>query len=424
MPERSASVALTRLENGLRIVTESMPGVQSASLGLWVENGSRYEERQQAGISHFLEHLYFKGTERRTAAQIAEEIDAVGGILNAFTGKEYTCYYAKVLGEHLPIAQDVLADVFLNSRFDPEEIDRERAVVVQEILQSEDTPDDYVHDLFGLQFWPDHPLSFPICGRVDTIEGLARKDILDFVAARYRPDRIILVAAGNLQHAQMVDWATRAFGDLRGKATVIPGSAPMARCSVRVVDKPLEQVHLCLGTPGVSQTADERYAAYLMNTALGGGMSSRLFQEVREKRGRAYSVYSFLSAYSDGGYLGVYAGTSAAWAKEVISVTIAELNKLKSEGLRKDELERTKNQLKGNLLLGLETTDNRMSRLAKNQIYAGTDISPEEVAARIDASTNDQIVALAERIVQPESMAITVLGNLDGATLGEELLSA
>jgi predicted Zn-dependent peptidase len=424
MPERSASVALTRLENGLRIVTESMPGVQSASLGLWVENGSRYEERQQAGISHFLEHLYFKGTERRTAAQIAEEIDAVGGILNAFTGKEYTCYYAKVLGEHLPIAQDVLADVFLNSRFDPEEIDRERAVVVQEILQSEDTPDDYVHDLFGLQFWPDHPLSFPICGRVDTIEGLARKDILDFVAARYRPDRIILVAAGNLQHAQMVDWATRAFGDLRGKATVIPGSAPMARCSVRVVDKPLEQVHLCLGTPGVSQTDDERYAAYLMNTALGGGMSSRLFQEVREKRGRAYSVYSFLSAYSDGGYLGVYAGTSAAWAKEVISVTIAELNKLKSEGLRKDELERTKNQLKGNLLLGLETTDNRMSRLAKNQIYAGTDISPEEVAARIDASTNDQIVALAERIVQPESMAITVLGNLDGATLGEELLSA
>jgi predicted Zn-dependent peptidase len=422
MPDRSDSVALTRLDNGLRIVTESIPGVQSATLGVWVQNGSRYEERQQAGISHFLEHLYFKGTERRTAAQIAEEIDAVGGLLNAFTGKEYTCYYAKVLGEHLPIAQDVLADVLLNSCFDPEEIDRERAVVVQEILQSEDTPDDYVHDLFGLQFWPDHPLSFPICGRVETVEGFTRDDIVDFIAARYRPDRIILVAAGKLQHAQMVDWAMNCFGGLHGKATVISAAAPVSQRSVRVVEKPLEQVHLCLGTPGVSQTDDERYAAYLLNTALGGGMSSRLFQEVREKRGRAYSVYSFLSAYSDGGYLGVYAGTSAAWAKEVLSVTVAELNKLKHEGLRQEDLQRTKNQLKGNLLLGLEATDNRMSRLAKNQIYAGTNITPEEVAARIDASTNDQIVALAERIVQPESMAITVLGDLDGATVGEELL--
>ena len=424
MPKARSPVTRTRLDNGVRVITEAMPGVPSVTVGIWVENGSRYEQRHQAGISHYLEHLFFKGTERRTAAQIAEEFDAVGGVLNAFTGKEYTCYYGKVLAEHLPVAEDILADIFLHSRFDPEEIDRERTVVLQEISQVEDTPDDYVHDLFNLRFWPEHPLSFPVCGRVETVQSFAQKDFLDFVAARYRPDRVIIAAAGDLKHTRIVEWATREFGNLRGRATANDGQPPVANRSVSYVEKALEQVHLCLGTPGISQSADERYAGYLLNTALGGGMSSRLFQEVREKRGRAYSVYSFLSSYFDAGYLGIYVGTSAEWVEEVVSIILSELKTLKKDGLRPDELARVKNQLKGNLLLGLETSDNRMSRIAKNEIYFGQDIEPKEVAARIDATTNDAIIALANQLVRPEATAITLLGDLKGKSVGDELLSA
>jgi predicted Zn-dependent peptidase len=419
-----ATVSRSRLDNGVRVVTETMPSVPSATLGVWVENGSRYEDRAHAGISHYLEHLFFKGTVRRTAAQIAEEFDAVGGVLNAFTGKEYTCYYGKVLAEHLPVAEDILADIFLHSRFDPEEIERERTVVLQEISQVEDTPDDYVHDLFNLQFWPDHPLSFPVCGRIETVQNFGQRDFLDFVQARYRPDRLIIAAAGNLRHEDIVAWATAEFGGMGGQAQTIDGQPPVARRGVRYVEKALEQVHICLGTPGVSQSAGGRYAAYLLNTALGGGMSSRLFQEVREKRGRAYSVYSFLSSYIDAGYLGIYVGTSGEWIEEVVAIILKELKALKEQGLRPEELARVKNQLKGNLLLGLETSDNRMSRIAKNEIYFGEDIAPQEVAARIDATTNDEIVALAHELLRPEATAITMLGDLKGKAVGEELLNA
>jgi predicted Zn-dependent peptidase len=418
------AVARSRLDNGVRVITETMPGVPSVTVGVWVENGSRYEQRDQAGISHYLEHLFFKGTERRRAAQIAEEFDAIGGVLNAFTGKEYTCYYGKVLAEHLPVAEDILADIFLHSKFDPQEIERERTVILQEISQVEDTPDDYVHDLFNLKFWPDHPLSFPVCGRIETVQRFAQRDFLDFVAARYRPDRLIIAAAGNLEHSRIVDWAQREFSPLQGRAARVDGQPPVASRTVYYCEKALEQVHLCLGTPGISQPAEERYAAYLLNTALGGGMSSRLFQEVREKRGRAYSVYSFLSSYLDGGYLGIYVGTSAEWVEEVVAIILSELKALKRAGLRPEEMARVKNQLKGNLLLGLETSDNRMSRIAKNEIYFGTDVAPQEVAARIDATTNEEITALAERLLRPEAMAITLLGDLKGKTAGEELLSA
>ncbi len=424
MAKSRSQVARTRLDNGVRVITETMPGVPSVTVGLWVENGSRYEQRQQAGISHYLEHLFFKGTERRTAAQIAEEFDAIGGVLNAFTGKEYTCYFGKVLSEHLPIAEDILADIFLHSRFDPAEIDRERSVVLQEISQVEDTPDDYVHDLFNLRFWPEHPLSFPVCGRVETVQSFGKKEFLDFIAARYRPDRIIIAAAGNLKHERLVEWASREFGSLQGCAATIDGQPPVASRGVTYVEKALEQVHLCLGTPGISQSAEQRYAAYLLNTALGGGMSSRLFQEVREKRGRAYSVYSFLSSFLDAGYLGIYVGTSPEWVEEVVTVILSELKAIKQDGLRPDELARVKNQLKGNLLLGLETSDNRMSRIAKNEIYFGQDIEPTEVAARIDATDNDAIIALARQLLRPDATAITLLGDLKGKTVGEELLSA
>jgi len=419
-----APVSRTRLDNGVRVITESMPGVASVTLGIWVENGSRYETAEQAGISHYLEHLFFKGTARRSAAQIAEEFDAVGGVLNAFTGKEYTCYYGKVLSEHLPVAEDILADIFRNSKFDPEEIERERTVVLQEISQVEDTPDDYVHDLFNLHFWPRHPLSLPVCGRVETVQRFTQPDFLAFIAARYRPDRLIIGAAGNLEHERIVEWAAREFGGLQGQAASVDGDPPTAHRGVSYVEKSLEQVHVCLGTPGISQSAEARFAAYLLNTALGGGMSSRLFQEVREKRGRAYSVYSFLSSYLDAGYLGIYVGTSAEWIEEVVTIILNELKGLKRDGLRADELARVKNQLKGNILLGLETSDNRMSRIAKNEIYFGEDISPQEVAARIDATTNEEIVALAEAILRPDATAITLLGDLKGRAIGDELLSA
>jgi predicted Zn-dependent peptidase len=415
-------VSRSALPNGIRVISEAMPGVPSVTVGIWVENGSRFETEQQNGISHFLEHLFFKGTERRTATAIAEAIDAVGGVLNAFTSKEYTCYYAKVLAENLPLAIDLLADIFRHSRFDPVEIDRERAVVLQEISQIEDTPDDYVHDLFNLRYWPGHPLGFPICGRANNVQQFAQKDLLEFFGARYQPDRIIIAAAGNLTHPVLIDWVEREFGDLVGATGTNGGAPPVSTCGVFQIEKTLEQVHICLGTSGVPQDAPERYAAYLLSTALGGGMSSRLFQEVRERRGRAYSVYSFLSSYRDAGYLGIYAGTSAEWVEEVVRVICAELRNLSANGLRTEELARVKNQLKGNMLLGLESSDSRMSRVAKNEIYFGHDISPAEVATRIEAVSNDAIVALAQRLLRPEQMALALLGDLKGRTIDAGIL--
>ena len=412
----------SHLSNGVRVLSQEVPGLGSVTVGIWVENGSRYERTDQAGISHFLEHLFFKGTERRTAAQIAEEIDAVGGVLNAFTGKEYTCYYAKVLSEHLPQALDLLADIFTHSRFAQDEIERERSVIVQEISQVEDTPDDYVHDLFNLAFWPGHPLSRPIAGTAESVSRFSRDDFLAFLEARYRPNRILIAGAGSLFHQQLAEMAARHFGELAGAAELADGGSPSARPGLSVHPKSLEQVHLCLGTPGIAQADDDRYAAHLLNIALGGGMSSRLFQEIRERRGKAYTVYSFLSSFLDAGYLGFYVGTSAEWAREVVEVICAEIDRVAREGLGAAELARTKNQMKGNILLGLETSDSRMSRIAKNEIYFGRDVPIDEVAAGIDAVGADDIVRVAERLFRPRVLNLTVLGDLKGASLDEDVL--
>jgi len=413
---------VTRLPNGIRVVSEQLPDLASTTVGIWVQNGSRYEVPEKGGISHFLEHLFFKGTARRTAAQIAEEIDAVGGVLNAFTGKEYTCYYAKVLREHLPLALDLLADIFTASSFAPEEIDRERSVIIQEISQVEDTPDDYVHELFNLAFWPGHPLSRPIAGSAQTVSALGRQDFLEFLTARYRPDRVLIAAAGNLSHDELVSVTAAKFGALTGRSMTVDGGPPAPVAGVVVHEKALEQVHLCLGTPGISQTDADRYPAHLLNVALGGGMSSRLFQEIRERRGKAYTVYSFLSSYLDAGYLGVYVGTSAEWTREVVGVIRGELERVTREGLAVTELVRAKNQMKGNMLLGLETSDSRMSRLAKNEIYFGRDVPLDEVAAGIDAVSNDDILRVARRLLGPCGLALTVLGDLKGERLDEQVL--
>jgi predicted Zn-dependent peptidase len=413
----------SRLANGVRVLSETLPDLPSVTVGIWVENGSRYERAEQAGISHFLEHLFFKGTEGRTAAQIAEEIDAVGGVLNAFTGKEYTCYYAKVLREHLPLALDLLVDIFMHSRFATDEIERERTVIIQEISQAEDTPDDYVHELFNLAFWPGHPLSRPIAGTPDTVSRFAREDFLGFLDARYRPDRILIAAAGNLMHDDLLRVAERQFGGLVGSASGTDGGPPAPRPALAVHEKALEQVHLCLGTPGIAQADPDRYAVHLMNAAIGGGMSSRLFQEIRERRGKAYTVYSFLASYVDAGYLGVYVGTAAEWTREVIDVIRGELERVTREGLAPEELARVKKQMKGSMLLGLETSDSRMSRIAKNEIYFGRDVPLEEIARGIDAVTSDDVLRVADRLLGRRALALTVLGDLKGYPLDGEVLA-
>ena len=401
-----------------------MPQMVSATIGIWVENGSRYEETRENGVSHFIEHLLFKGTQRRSAAQIAEEIDAVGGVLNAFTGKEYTCYYAKVLGEDVKMTTELLADIFLESVFAPEEIDRERQVVLQEISQAEDTPDDFIHDLFNLHFWQGHPLSLPIFGSVDTVNAIDRELMVSFMADRYRAERILIAAAGAVDHDRLVADCERLFGSIprNGKRAEI--EAPRERLMVINHPKKLEQAHLCIGGPGLSQVAPMRYAAYLLNTALGGGMSSRLFQEVREKRGRVYSIYSFLSAFLDCGYFGIYAGTSPDWVDEVIEVSLNEIAKVAHEGLKNEELARAKSQLKGNMLLGMESTDSRMNRLARNEIYFRRDIPLEEIAREIEAVGNEQVIELASSCFKPDRMGLVMLGDLKGRELDPGVFQA
>ncbi|MBI3301363.1 MAG: insulinase family protein [Deltaproteobacteria bacterium] len=402
----------TVLDNGLRLLSEEVPGMPSVTAGIWVENGSRDEEPQENGISHFLEHLFFKGTERRTAAGIAEEIDAVGGVLDAFTGKEYTCYYARALAEHLPLALDLLTDVFLCSRFAEEDIERERSVIYQEIAQVEDTPDDLIHDLFHLDFWRGHPLSRPISGTATTVSRLRRADLLRYLDRRYRPDRIFMAMAGGARHEDLVDHVSLALSMLQGKAATREEPPPIAYAGVYPHQRDLEQTHLCLGIPCVSQLNLEWYAAYLLHTALGGGMSSRLFQEIREQRGLAYDVTSFLSTYRDAGYLGVYVATSAAWVPEVVEIICATLRRIACEGISAEELRRAKGHAKGGLLLGLETGEARMNRLARCEIYFQRYIPIQEVAEQIERVTLDDVHALAARCFTDGDRALTLLGEL------------
>ncbi|MBI2990903.1 MAG: insulinase family protein [Deltaproteobacteria bacterium] len=409
----------TVLDNGIRVLSEEMPNTRSVSLGIWVENGSRHESRRQNGISHFVEHLLFKGTERRSAARIAEEMDAVGGVLNAFTAKEYTCYYGKVLDENLPLAIDLLTDIFLHSIFDREEIERERSVILQEISQAEDTPDDYVHDLFSLDFFRDHPLGRPICGEVATVGNFRREDFLEFVQERYLPGRVLVAAAGHLKHEDLVREMEKRLGAVPNAESKIQNpkskmeDAPALQSGIFQHAKRLEQVHFCLGVAGIHQSHPMRYAAYILNTILGGGMSSRLFQEIREKRGKAYSVYSFLSSYKDVGYLGVYAGTSIDWVEEVVELVLKEMGRLAAGEIGEEEIERTKNQLIGGMILGLETSDAWMSHIAKNEIYFSKAVTVEEISRRIRSVSRADLVELAGAILRPEGMALTLLGDVE-----------
>jgi predicted Zn-dependent peptidase len=403
-------ITKTTLENGIRVITEEVPNVHSVSIGIWVEAGSRDEDREENGISHFVEHMLFKGTKRRSARQIAREIDSVGGVLNAFTSKEFSSFYAKVLAEHLPVALDLLFDLYLNSTFSAEEMEKERQVIAQEISMVEDTPDEYIHDLFSESFWPRHPLGFPILGRLETIGRMNRSRLKEFFTQNYLQVQPILVAAGKMKHEDLLRSIGGALDKIRPRGKNRSIRPPRPRPRILVKNKQLEQVHLLLGTQGFSATHPKRYAFSVLNTIFGGGMSSRLFQEIREDRGLAYSVYSFLSCFRDSGMLGVYAGTGENTLTAVLKIILREMKKLAQDSLKPKELRSAKEQLKGNLLLSLESTDSRMGRLAKSEIYFQRMIRSEEIIEGIERVTVDEVTALARQLFQPESLSLTVLG--------------
>ncbi len=404
----------TVLDNGIRILTEKVPGAYSAALGFWVENGARHESRALSGASHFLERLLFKGTQRRSALDIAKEIDSVGGALNAFTSHELSCFYAKVAGEKLPLAIDLLADVFCHSLFDFDEIEKERRVILQEIHMVEDSPDELVQELFAEKYWPGHPLGQPILGTSQSVAGLDRDTLLQFLRERYTGSNLLITAAGDLSHRQVVDLVLATLGNLpAGRKTEIapPPAAPLRQ--VNILNKRLEQVHICLGTAGLPQGHPHRYTCQILNTILGGSMSSRLFQQLREQRGMAYSVYSYLNAHSDSGALAVHAGVAPDEAGHAVGVILREMSRLRKETVSTDELQFAKDQLKGQFLLSMESTDNRMTRLAKNEIFLKRVLAPEEIMANIDLVTTGSIYSLAKELFQDNVLVLQMLGDLD-----------
>ena len=414
----------TLLDNGIRVITEEIPYLKSVSIGVWVTTGSRDEQPHENGISHFIEHLLFKGTERRTAFDIAKEIDSVGGTLNAFTGREYTCFYAKVIDKNLPLAIDLLSDIFLHSLMDPKDVEKERMVILQEIKMVEDTPDDYIHDFFNRVCWGNHPLGFPIFGTSDLVQSFTREQISQFLKETYQPQRIIICAAGNLKHEEVVDLVGGTFGQLPQSNQERQRLKPQSISTTNIRKRELEQVHFCLGTKGLQYNHALRFASYLLNTILGGGMSSRLFQEIRENRGLAYSVYSYLPSYIDTGLVVVYAGTNEGSFHEVIELVHKEFNRLKEDPFKNGELETAKEQLKGNLLLSLESSDNLMTRLAKNEIYFGTYFPVERTLKGIDEVKEEVVRDLAKELFDEHFFCLTVLGPTNGKHLNGTLFKS
>jgi predicted Zn-dependent peptidase len=410
-----STVTRTVLPGGLRVVTEALPSVRSAAFGIWAGVGSRDEDLAHAGATHYLEHLLFKGTSKRTALDISAALDAVGGELNAFTGKEYTCYYARVLDSDLPLAIDVLSDMVTGSLIEPREVDAERGVILDEIAMNEDDPSDSVHEAFAAQLFGDTPLGRPILGTVESINTITRDQITEHYAARYRPENLVVAAAGNVSHDAVVEQVRAAFGDLLSgdvapAAPRLNGSGPAnpaGGTGVRLVSRSIEQANLVLGCAGVARSDERRFALGVLNAALGGGMSSRLFQEVREKRGLAYSVYSFTSQHADTGMWGVYAGCMPAKADEVLAICRAEVEKVVSGGLTDAELDRGKGQLRGSIVLGLEDPSSRMSRLGKSELVYPRLEPVDEILAAIEAVTHDDVRAIAADVLaQPKALAV------------------
>ncbi len=413
------NIRRTVLPNGLIVLTERMEHLRSIAMGVWIKSGSRCEAAEVNGISHFVEHMLFKGTRSRSAQQIAREMDSIGGNLDAFTSKETICFNVKSLADHAPLALDVLADMVLNPVFAPPEIERERGVILEEIKTDEDNPDVLVHELFLQGFWKGHPLGKPILGTTETVKRLGQQQFLEYHSGSFHGGNMIFSAAGHLDHDHFVAAVTDKFSALSAGAAVAEEQAPepSARILLRH-KKALEQVQICLGVPSPPITDENRYATLILNTVLGGGMSSRLFQTVREERGLAYSIYSDLSPYRDTGNLCVFAGTSTGKALEVVDLILAEFRSLKNEPIAAEELDRARNQVKGNILLGLESSNSRMANLARQEMYFQRFFSAEEIIARIDAVNAGEVQAMARALFHPEKIAVTLLGRLDGVKLG------
>ena len=406
------AVNKTVLSNGITILTKHMPHVRSVSMGVWVNVGARDESREENGLSHLIEHMIFKGTRTRTAYEIAKEFDAIGGQTNAFTAMENTCYHARVLESHLDTMVDILSDIFLNSIFEAVEVERERPVILQEIGMVEDSPEEYIHILTGRNYWGDNPLGRSILGSPDNILRFDAEAVRSFFQRCYQPDRILIAAAGQVAHNALVDRLAPAFEAIQPGQGFRERETPIVQRQVEVCHRQLEQVHLCLSTPGLATTHPERFAFSLMNSILGGNMSSRLFQEIREKRGLAYAVYSYLVSYEDTGMFGVYAGVEPSRAVEVTSLIAQILNQLKEKPVPIGELRDAKEFTKGSMLLASESTDNQMVRLAQGEINYQRYVPMEEVVAHIDAVSPEDIQALAVRLFQDQQLVLTVLGPL------------
>ena len=402
----------TTLDNGLRILSESIPYMSSVSIGFFVGTGSRSETLPEQGVSHFIEHLMFKGTEKRSARDIAEKVDDVGGQLNAATDRENTCYYIKVLPEHLGLGLDILSDMLLHSKFAEADVEKERQVVLEEISLYEDSPDELIHDLHMNSLWPGHALGRNILGTRDSIGAMSREMILDYTKRHYMPDNIVVAAAGNLTHEQLVTQVRRFWDDVRGAAKVSADSTPLFASGQHLQEKEIEQIHICLGTPGVAHDDPRFYASHVLNTILGGGVSSRLFQHIREERGLAYSVCSYPSSFRDTGLFTIYTGVSPENCREVMDIITSIIGDIRSNGVRPDELKRAKEQLKAGLLFSLESSSSRMSRLGRAEISSREYLSPEHLVDKVDAVMLQHLFDLAQPLFRHESTCMTALGPI------------
>jgi len=412
------------LPNGLTVITEQMQHIRSVSIGIWVKTGSRDEDPQWNGISHFIEHMVFKGTQHRSAEDIARQVDSIGGNMDAFTAKECICFNVKVLDEHLPIAMDVLSDLVLHPVFDAQDIARERGVILEEIKMDEDSPDYLVHEIFTQNFWKDHPLGKPILGTKDTVKRFEREPVLGFYSQRFAPGNLIISAAGSLKHEHFVELVTKHFQHIKPVKNGFHSSPPSVVSRIIMRNKKaLEQVQLCVGVPSHPIAHKKRHASYILNTLLGGGMSSRLFQNIRERQGLAYAIYSDLNPYRDTGCLSVYAGTSRESAGKVVQCIVSEFRKLKQEAVPEEELRRSKDQLKGSLMLSLESSTARMSNLARQEMYFDRFYGMDELLEKIEGVTAQDLQELANEFFQTDSIAVTVLGNLNGLKLTREQLA-
>jgi predicted Zn-dependent peptidase len=412
------------LPSGLVVITETMNDVRSVSVGVWVRNGSRREVLEENGLAHFIEHMVFKGTERRSAEAIAREMDSVGGMLDAFTSKEQICFNAKVLDEHLPIAFDVIADLVLRPKFDSDDVKKERQVVLEEIKMDMDNPEYLLHDIFTRGFWPEHPLGRPILGTPATVKKFNREALRTRFGNWFAPDQLVVTAAGNVTHEQVLELVQREFGHLKPTGLANNDRVPQTSAPIHLeTKKDLEQVHLCIGVPSVPLGHQDRFGVAVLNNLLGGGMSSRLFQNIRERLGLAYAVFSELTPYSDAGMMTVYAGTAKETVGQVIDLTIQEFRALKESLVTEEELRRSKNHLKGSLMLSLESTSSRMSNLARQELYFGRFYSLDEILAGIEAVTREELRSLAQEYFKPGLIAVTVLGPLNGFTLDRSRLA-